>query len=500
MNITNTIWRNCNAHPDRIAILYDGHPFSYRTLRVGVEQASARLAATGVTRGNVVALSIGNNKMSYLIVLLAVARLGAVAMPLYKYREELVAGNRVHSIVLDKDDGWRSSNLPALRYLEARMLLASPVDGERFDVPPVAQGLDEQPWLIARTSGTTGRPKSNPQTHARSTLLTSLAPRVDQDDQERVFLFIPLGTEYGITTVMRQLYRSATTVLTQSAKAEDFYAVVQRDRPTRVVTTTGNASVLVAHAAKTVPESSVTCASIRSMMVGGSFVSPALREGIEHRICSQLEVGYGSTETGVLAMSTPETRAARPNSAGRLMTWVQAEAVDENDQPLPHGQRGVLRFKSPVLATGYLDDEQATARAFRNGWFYPGDTGSVGAAGYLFLSGRIDHVLNMGGDKIDPRLIEELLDEQPEIIGSAVVAVNLDTGIPVLVAAVEALAPFDSEALRRLCHKRLGRIYMPHAIVKIDALPRDESGKVMRSALAARLKISSRGGKKSSHG
>jgi acyl-coenzyme A synthetase/AMP-(fatty) acid ligase len=236
------------------------------------------------------------------------------------------------------------------------------------------------------------------------------------------------------------------------------------------------------------------------MMVGGSFVSPALREGIEHRICSQLEVGYGSTETGVLAMSTPETRAARPNSAGRLMTWVQAEAVDENDQPLPHGQRGVLRFKSPVLATGYLDDEQATARAFRNGWFYPGDTGSVGAAGYLFLSGRIDHVLNMGGDKIDPRLIEELLDEQPEIIGSAVVAVNLDTGIPVLVAAVEALAPFDSEALRRLCHKRLGRIYMPHAIVKIDALPRDESGKVMRSALAARLKISSRDGKKSSHG
>jgi acyl-coenzyme A synthetase/AMP-(fatty) acid ligase len=81
-----------------------------------------------------------------------------------------------------------------------------------------------------------------------------------------------------------------------------------------------------------------------------------------------------------------------------------------------------------------------------------------------------------------------------------VVVVNLDTGIPVLVAAVEALAPFDSEALRRLCHKRLGRIYMPHAIVKIDALPRDESGKVMRSALAARLKISSRGGKKSSPG
>jgi acyl-coenzyme A synthetase/AMP-(fatty) acid ligase len=491
MNVTNTIWRNCNAYPDRIAILYDGHPLSYRALRAAVERASARLAATGVARGDVVALSI-RNKMSYLIVLLAVARLGAVAIPLSKYREELAAESRIHSIVLDKDDGWRSSDLPALHYLEARLLLASLVDGERFDVPPVAQGLDEQPWVIWHTSGTTGRPKKNPQTHAHSVLLASLSPRVNRDDEERVYVLVSLGTEYGITMLMRQLYGSATTVLTQSTKPEDFYAVVQRDRPTRVVTTTGNASVLVAHAAKAVPESSVTCASIRSMSIGGGFASPALQEGIEQRICSRLEVAYGSTETGILAISTPETRAARPKSAGRLMTWVQAEAVDENNQPLPHGQPGVLRFKSPALAAGYLDDEQATARAFRNGWFYPGDTGSVGAAGYLSLSGRIDHVLNLGGDKIDPRLIEELLDEQPEIIASAVVVVNLDTGVPVLVAAVEALAPFDSEALKRLCHERLGRRYKPDAIVQIDALPRDETGKVMRSALAASLKISSK--------
>ena len=56
MNIINTIWRNCNAYPDRIAILYDGHPVSYRVLRARVELASARLAATGVTRGDVVVL------------------------------------------------------------------------------------------------------------------------------------------------------------------------------------------------------------------------------------------------------------------------------------------------------------------------------------------------------------------------------------------------------------------------------------------------------------
>jgi acyl-coenzyme A synthetase/AMP-(fatty) acid ligase len=463
-------------------------------LRASVELASARLAATGITQDDVVALSI-RNPLSYVMILLALARLGAVATPLsagqsQEHRKELVAASHVHSIVLDKDDGWRSKSLPVSRYLEARTLLASPVDGERLDVPPVAQDMDERPWLISLSSGTTGKPKRNPQTHVCSILLANLSPRVNRDDEERIFVFAAPGIQLGINTVMQQLYRGTTTVLTQSTTPEGFYATVKRDRPTRVTTTTGNASMLVAHAAKVVPDSSVICGSIRSIVVAGSFVSPALREGIARRICARLEVGYGSTEAGFLAMSTPETHAVRPNSVGRLNGWVQAEVVDENDQPVPPGQTGILRFRSPLQTAGYLDDERATAQAFRDGWFYPGDTGSVGAAGYLFLSGRVDDTINVGGNKIDPRLIEELLDEQPEITESAVVAVTRDTGVPVLVAAVEAQGPFDADALKRLCQERLGKVYTPSAIVQVDALPRNESGKVMRSALATAIKIS----------
>jgi acyl-coenzyme A synthetase/AMP-(fatty) acid ligase len=321
-------------------------------------------------------------------------------------------------------------------------------------------------------------------------MLVSISPRPGQDDEERVYVFVSLGIEYGITAAMRQLYRGGTTVLTQTSRPETFFASVQRDQPTRVVTTTGNASSLVAYAAKSLPESPKICAGIKSIMVAGSFVSPALREGIVNRICSRLEVDYGSTESGSLAMSTPETYALRPKSVGRLNAWVHAEAVDENDQPLPPGQSGVLRFKSPLLTKEYLDDEQATARAFRNGWFYPGDTGFVGAAGYLFLRGRVDHIVNLGGNKIDVRLIEQFLDDQPEIIESAVVPVNRGTGAQVLVAVVEERAPFDAEALRRLCRERLGNVYVPDAIVKIDALPRNESGKVKRLALAASIKFS----------
>ena len=131
MNTTNTIWRNCNAIlTESLSSTTDTRSL---TRRCALESNWHRLDwRRQASRGAMwLPCRSGNNQMSYLIILLAVARLGAVAMPLAagqseEYREELVAGSRVHSIVLDKDDGWRSSNLPPSRYLEARMLLASP--------------------------------------------------------------------------------------------------------------------------------------------------------------------------------------------------------------------------------------------------------------------------------------------------------------------------------------------------------------------------------------
>lgn len=494
MNITNTIWRNCYAYNDRSAVLYNGHPLSYRALRVRAEVASARMLEAGVKTGDVVALSVGN-AMAYLITLLAAARLGATGTPLPQsglakaQLDDFLSSRKVKHIVVDNEALGRSDETSHLNLLNTNTLLATPDKGRFPEIPPVCQGLEDQPWLIASSSGTTGIPKSSPQLHARSAMLAGISQRASQDDQERVLVFTSLGIEYGLTAVMQQLYRGATTVLAQPRTPSNFFESVRRDLPTRVVTTTGTASAIAAYAAD-LPDSLEICtSSIRSIMVAGSAVTPALRKNIVERICPRLEVDYGSTETGSLAFSTPETHQLNPGSTGRLNTWVQAEAVDENDKPLPMGKQGVLRFKSLLATRGYFGDDSKTAEAFRNGWFYPGDMGAVSPTGYLFLGGRVDQMLNLGGVKIDPRPIERLLDDQPAIVESVVVSmVDPNMGVPLLVAVVEAKEPFDHVALKRLCLERLGKKYMPQAILQIDALPRNESGKVMRSLLAARIK------------
>jgi len=493
MNITNTIWRNCDAYPDRVAIVYEGRSISYQRLRATVERASARLAAAGITKGHVVGLAI-DNRLAYVVTLLSAVRLGAVVTPLDpEHRDRRIATNGIDYVVLDSNDTWRSDKLPPSRFVTDRTLLGPTTDGEHVETPPIAQGLEEEPWMISLSSGTTGVPKSNIHTHLNGMLTATLTVPTNIDDQSRTLVFVGLGVYFGIARVIRQLYAGMTTVLTNALSPNVFFTAVNRDRPTRVIMTTGSAAAVVAYAMKNMPESLAACSSIRSVMISGGPVSPALRKGITERICPTLEVLYGATEAGTLALATPETHTLHPGSAGRIAAWVQAEAVDETDRPLPPGKVGLLRFRSPLVTNTYLDDPEATARAFRNGWFYPGDTGAIGPAGYLFLGGRIDAVLNVGGNKIDPASIEKLLEEDPAIVESAVVAtVERNSGMGILVAVVVAQAEFDTAALKRRCLTILGKKHVPQAIVQIDALPRNNGGKVMRRKLAARLNVSSK--------
>lgn len=200
-----------------------------------------------------------------------------------------------------------------------------------------------------------------------------------------------------------------------------------------------------------------------------------------------MEIPYGATETGRLATATPETLRVRPESAGRVHPWVQAQAVDDHYQPLAEGLHGMLRFRTPFMAGGYLADLQATARSFRDGWCYTGDTGAVDGAGYLTLGGRTDHVLNLGGVKLDPAPIEQLMNGLSGVRESVALAIPIGSGVPALVAVLVADGRWTPKRSNRLAGSGRGAAAVPVAIVAVPALPRNPAGKLLRAELAARV-------------
>ncbi len=491
MNITEPIWRNCHAWPARTAVVFGGRPMRYQALRLAAERALARLAAAGLVRGGVAALAV-NNPLAYLILVLAAVRLGATITPFKVHwpaatQRELLARHGVRWLIVDQDAMPAEAANAGVTRLDARELLSMGVGGDGQTPAHAPAGEGEAIWHLALSSGTTGVFKSIPQSHARSLLAWTLVSDASSDPDERVLVMADLASAMGLGAAMRPLVAGTSVQLLPGFSASAFFEAVRRDQPTRVVTSTSNIGDVVAFARQKLPDSLSACASLRSVSVTGAMVPPTLREAVIAQICPQLEIPYGATETGRLATATPETLRARPDSAGRVHPWVQVQAVDDQHRPLVEGQHGMLRFRTPIMAGDYLGDQRATARSFRDGWCYTGDTGSVDGAGFLTLGGRTDHVLNLGGVKLDPAPIEQLMNGMPGVRESVALAIPIGSGVPALVAVLVADGPVDAEAIKQACRFRLGAAAVPAVVVAVPALPRNPAGKLLRAELAARV-------------
>ncbi len=488
MNITDVIWRNSHAWPDRLAVLADESQLSFKALRNLCTLVAARLHEAGLRQGDCVALALPD-PLGYLVTAFAAARLGLPVIPFTAIgsealKETLLHRHRVAALVSGRGANWRTAALAPERHLEFRKLSSAAGALEKLARPPIARNVDNEPWLIALSSGTTGTPKSNAQTHWRAMLNSSLPARPDGTHQpSRLLVFTDLGINLGMSEILRQLYAGATVVLTRSASAGNFFDVVQRSQATHAITTTGSATSLVVHAAKNLPDSAAMCRSLQSITISGSGVPSAVQEGVIQRICAQIEIRYGSTETGFIASTNTAMLASHPDSSGRIAPWVQAQAVDEHQEPLPVGQVGTLRFKTPTAAPGYVGDEEASARAFHDGWFYPGDRGSIDAAGYLTLAGRVDHRINLGGAKLNAEVIEKVINSHPAVLESAVVPMPRRDAGPVAVAAIVANEVFSVEELRSWCSERLELSSVPAHFVTLTEFPKNAGGKILRRKL-----------------
>ncbi len=390
MNITDVIWRNSHAWPDRLALLIDGKKLKYRALRRHTELVSARLVEAGVRQGDCVAVSL-SNPASFVIASLALARMGAVVFPLRTTMPEamkasLLERHQAKALVHDQHNVWRSPSLAPEHHLDFQHLIAYPDEGVKLASAPFASNADTDPWLVSLAPAAAGVPRSLFRTHWQSIVSISLTDLPDEAAQSsRLLVFTDPGSGSGMSEILRQLYAGGTVVLATSGKAESFFQVVERDQVTHTITTAGLVARLVAHAAAALPESATRCRSLQSIAIAGIELPTPVQDGVRQRICPQLEIRYGHPETGFIASADSARLTEHPQFALRIAPWVQAQAVDEQHQPVAPGQAGTLRFKTPATASAYVGDDKASASAFRDGWFYPGFKGAIDAAGYLRL-------------------------------------------------------------------------------------------------------------------
>jgi acyl-CoA synthetase (AMP-forming)/AMP-acid ligase II len=218
---------------------------------------------------------------------------------------------------------------------------------------------------------------------------------------------------------------------------------------------------------------------LRILSIGTAVVSDELRERISKYLTSKLYITYGTNETGTVSAANLSKYPNISGSVGLAFSGVQIEIVDNEGKPLKKGIIGNVRIKTPGAILGYMNNQTATDKAFKNGWFYPGDRGKLTEDGQLIYMGRSDHMMIINGINIYPIEIEKVVITHPCVKDAAALPIRLSQQVAIPVCAVELneMCNTTEEELKTYAYQYLGS-RSPAKIIILDRIPRNSIGKL----------------------
>jgi acyl-coenzyme A synthetase/AMP-(fatty) acid ligase len=458
--------------PRRLALVQDHQSWTYGALYSDLVRAVHVLHGLGVKRGDRVAVGT-RGLQAGLLLLVAAENLGAVTTCF------LAEGDPDKDALFALVD-WVFSDLAQSPPARVRSVLLDSGFVERMQsagvgdpsaLPRIALAPDE-PQRISRTSGSSGRSKFMLlKRQAQEHWVRAGAENGGYRDDTRLVVAGPL--------VMNVIFTRSSACLRMGAAVLD---LSRSGLPGREVTHILALPALLEEIIKSLPPGYSPRNRVNVQTVGG-FVSPRLRETSERIFGGRISSRYGANEvTGICDDLDAQ-------GVGIVSPGVDIRILGESGAELPQGQMGVIAVRTPGMVEGYVGDEEATQRAFRDGWFVSGDWGAMVGPRTLRLAGRHDDLIVIGGLKVPAADVETQVREISGATDCALFAVNLDAGaisLGVALVAPAALAAAASarEAIRAKIAKglRLGASTSAR-ILFLDALPRMPNGKFDRVAL-----------------
>ncbi len=497
-------WFGVLAHhavrsPDTAMTVFEGRTTTYAEMAERASATAAGLRERGVRAGDVVGL-LSYNCPEMLEALFAANLLGAIAMPVnWRLAAPEVRYILEHSEakVLVCDDALVPLGDDATKGLEGsivRVAIApsasegwtalADVRADATDLVPTPASGDDVHRLMY-TSGTTGHPKGVMLTHA------NLAWKNLAHVVEFGFTSADLGLACGPLYHVGALDLTTTSLIAVGAtiiihRTFDAAAVVDEIERSRV-TTVWLAPAMV-NAIMALPDiEQRDLSSVRVVINGGEKMPVPLIERIQRTFPSAwFADAYGLTETvsGDTFLDR-DSMITKLGSVGRPCLHLELEIWDDDGRPVPAGERGEIVLRGPKVFKGYWRDPDATAAAFRGGWFHTGDIGVRDDDGYLWIVDRLKDMIVSGGENIASSEVERVLYEHEAVLEAAVVARPDERWgeVPVAFVVLRPGTTASGEELLEHCGARLARYKVPKDVTFVDELPRNPSGKVLKREL-----------------
>lgn len=484
--------------PDALALADSSSEYSWREVAQATARIAAQLQRDGLQRGQAVAI-LGTSNIPYALVYLAVVRAGGCAAPLTTSATpaQLAAmfkdSGAMHLFV----DSAKLADIQNVALGDVKIIMLDNAVGEHpaltdwmaeqdahFDATPPAA---TDPFNIIYSSGTTGTPKGIIHSHAMRWHQMAGGFKSIYSRDTRSLVSTPLYSNTTLAVFLPTVCHGGFARIMEKFDARAYLDHALTDQTTHTMLVPVQYQRLMAH-----PQfDSYDLSSFIVKFCTSAPFAAELKADVLQRWPGGLVEIYGMTEGGVVCMLQAHHHPHKLHTVGQPVTGHELIVLDEDDNRLPAGSKGVLTGRSPTMMSGYKNQPEKTREMeWRdeegNIWLKTGDIGIVDEDGFVSIVGRAKDMIISGGFNIYPKDLEELLEQQPEVAEAAVVGMPSDAWGETPVGFVrlrdEAASP---ESILARVNGQLGKTQRISVLYSIDEMPRSHIGKLLKTDLRA---------------
>ncbi|WP_214106238.1 AMP-binding protein [Acrocarpospora catenulata] len=488
-----TLWESLGeaAHrsPDRVYCSFGDTDVTLRELRARAVDMAGRLAASGVARGDRVAVMLPNCP-AHLDLVMGLLALGAVYVPLNVRAKgpglaHILAQSEPVLVVADestrealgaavKDSGWSG----ALHWLAGSARLF----GESASLPPDVERSVHDVVSISYTSGTTGPPKGVKVTDAMLRVCAGgVATATDAEDGDVYLMWEPFFHVGGLQMLFLAFLRDVRLHILPRFSASRFWDQARACGARHIHYLGGVVQILL----RQPPSPDDRDHSVRTAW-GAGATEETWRE-FERRFGVRLREVYGLTESSSINTVNVQSRVG---SIGRAIPGFDVQVVDQAGTPVRPGERGEIRILGVpgAMTPGYFRNEEATAALLRpGGWLYTGDLATADEDGYLYFLGRMTDNVRVGGENVSAWEVESVARAHPQVADCAVVGVKGEVGEQDILLYVQRVAgpEVSEQEIVDWCRNGLAPYQVPRYVAWVEEFSRGPSMRILKDRLAA---------------
>lgn len=520
LNLSAVLEQHARRRPETEALVCGDKRLTYAQLNAWANQIANALAASGIRRGDHVAL-LCPNLPYFPAVYFGILKTGATVVPLnvllkpreiaYHLRDSdakaMFCFQGTPELPMAEAAKTAIAVVPTCKQLIVLPHPSIPLDSaldEGSEVVPLARFIGGQPpvfetvatqpddtAVILYTSGTTGQPKGAELTHLNMTMNGMVSGEVcaashDESGRHATAITLPLFHATAQTAQMLAYFHlGGTLVLMPRFDPAALLAAIAAERVTHWIGVPTMYWTLLKHVREQGIDVSRTAATLRLSVSGGAPMPVELMTDFEKVFGVRIIEGYGLSETSPVAAFNHPDRPSKPGTVGQPLFAVDIMIVDDNDEPVETGQPGEVVIRGHNVMKRYYKQPEATAEALRNGWFHTGDIGVFDADGYLSIVDRKKDMILRGGFNVYPREIEEVMLTHPAVSMVAVVGVpdeRLGEEVKAFVVK-KAGADVTEDALGAWCQEQFAAYKYPRLIEFRTELPTSATGKILKREL-----------------